>query len=92
MKGGAKASRAGRPWVCACIVRGFIDRSEACKFEAEWKSISKKLSRKRKPANVMEREDDGLLLLLQHRHAALEKVKHSLDCGRLKIDWKLDHS
>jgi len=28
LKGGAKASRAGRPWVCACIVCGFTNRSE----------------------------------------------------------------
>ncbi|XWS32487.1 hypothetical protein CRYUN_Cryun23aG0162600 [Craigia yunnanensis] len=28
LKGGAKASRAGRPWVCACIIRGFKDQSE----------------------------------------------------------------
>jgi len=28
LKGGAKASRAGRPWICACIIRGFNDRSE----------------------------------------------------------------
>ncbi|KAH7570609.1 hypothetical protein JRO89_XS05G0144200 [Xanthoceras sorbifolium] len=31
LKGGAKASRAGRPWVSACIIRGFHDQSEgAC--------------------------------------------------------------
>ncbi|XP_059434533.1 structure-specific endonuclease subunit SLX1 isoform X2 [Corylus avellana] len=28
LKGGAKASHAGRPWVCACIIRGFKDQSE----------------------------------------------------------------
>ncbi|XP_024630630.1 structure-specific endonuclease subunit slx1 isoform X2 [Medicago truncatula] len=28
LKGGAKASRAGRPWICACIVCGFTNRSE----------------------------------------------------------------
>ncbi|CAK9170536.1 unnamed protein product [Ilex paraguariensis] len=28
LRGGAKASRAGRPWVCACIIRGFKDKSE----------------------------------------------------------------
>ena len=28
LKGGAKASRAGRPWVCACIIQGFKDQSE----------------------------------------------------------------
>ncbi|KAL3537564.1 hypothetical protein ACH5RR_000930 [Cinchona calisaya] len=28
LKGGAKASRAGRPWVCACLINGFSDKSE----------------------------------------------------------------
>lgn len=28
LKGGAKASRAGRPWVCACLIRGFYGQSE----------------------------------------------------------------
>ncbi|KAL8098343.1 hypothetical protein AgCh_031197 [Apium graveolens] len=28
LKGGAKASRAGRPWVCACLVQGFMDKSK----------------------------------------------------------------
>lgn len=28
LKGGAKASSAGRPWILACLVRGFKDRSE----------------------------------------------------------------
>lgn len=28
LNGGAKASRAGRPWICACIICGFTDRSE----------------------------------------------------------------
>ncbi|XP_021617692.1 structure-specific endonuclease subunit SLX1 isoform X2 [Manihot esculenta] len=28
LKGGAKASRAGRPWIGACIIRGFDDQSE----------------------------------------------------------------
>ncbi|KAK2967253.1 hypothetical protein RJ640_016045 [Escallonia rubra] len=32
LRGGAKASRAGRPWVCACIIRGFKDKSGAYLF------------------------------------------------------------
>uniref|UniRef100_A0A3Q7EJE3 GIY-YIG domain-containing protein n=1 Tax=Solanum lycopersicum TaxID=4081 RepID=A0A3Q7EJE3_SOLLC len=28
LKGGAKASRSGRPWICACLIRGFKGRSE----------------------------------------------------------------
>ncbi|KAI3996617.1 hypothetical protein MKX01_009449 [Papaver californicum] len=33
LKGGAKASRAGRPWICACIIRGFNDHSEGINLE-----------------------------------------------------------
>ncbi|RZC69748.1 hypothetical protein C5167_032898, partial [Papaver somniferum] len=28
LKGGAKALRSGRPWICACIIQGFKDHSE----------------------------------------------------------------
>lgn len=28
LKGGAKASQAGRPWICACLIRGFESKSE----------------------------------------------------------------
>ncbi|KAG2668782.1 hypothetical protein I3760_14G006300 [Carya illinoinensis] len=28
LRGGAKASRAGRPWICACIIQGYKDQSE----------------------------------------------------------------
>ncbi|KAA8515618.1 hypothetical protein F0562_018771 [Nyssa sinensis] len=75
LKGGAKASRAGRPWVCACIIRGFNDHSEACEFESKWKSFSRKLPRKRKADEMVKQEDNGSLPLLQHRSAALNRVK-----------------
>ncbi|KAL1545252.1 structure-specific endonuclease subunit SLX1-like [Salvia divinorum] len=26
--GGAKASTAGRPWTCACLIQGFVDKSK----------------------------------------------------------------
>ncbi|KAM7264298.1 hypothetical protein ACFE04_001981 [Oxalis oulophora] len=86
LKGGAKASRSGRPWVCACLIRGFSDHSEACVFESKWKSVSRKLPRKKKNGDV----DEGPLLLLQHREKALDKVKGLLDCSCLEIDWKLN--
>lgn len=91
LKGGAKASRAGRPWMCACIVRGFTNRSEACEFESKWKSFSRKMPRK-KEVNNMEQSDNGSLPLLQHRQAALNRVKGSLECSHLEIDWKLTPS
>ncbi|KAM0002407.1 putative GIY-YIG endonuclease [Helianthus debilis subsp. tardiflorus] len=83
LNGGAKATQAGRPWICACIVRGFESKSEACKFEFKWKSMSSKMTRKK---NLKE---DGGLHLLQHRNAALQKVKGSFDCIHLEFDWKL---
>ncbi|GJZ60403.1 structure-specific endonuclease subunit SLX1 [Tanacetum coccineum] len=86
LKGGAKASQAGRPWICACIIHGFETKSEACKFEYKWKNVSSKMSRKKKP------QEEGGLHLLQHRNAALEKVKGLIDCRDLEFDWKLEHS
>ncbi|KAI3681209.1 hypothetical protein L6452_35994 [Arctium lappa] len=86
LKGGAKASQAGRPWICACIIRGFTSKSEACKFEFRWKSVSRKMPRKRKTKE----EEEGGLHLLQHRNAALNKVKDSSDCSHLEFDWKLE--
>ncbi|CAH1448842.1 unnamed protein product [Lactuca virosa] len=83
LKGGAKASQAGRPWICACLIRGFDSKSEACKFEFRWKNISRKMGRKRNS------KDEGGLHLLQHRNAALEKVKGSTNCKHLEFDWKL---
>lgn len=58
----------------------------ACKFEYKWKNVSRKTSRKKKP------EEEGGLHLLQHRNAALEKVKGSIDCSDLEFDWKLELS
>ncbi|KAK9064378.1 hypothetical protein SSX86_015760 [Deinandra increscens subsp. villosa] len=85
LKGGAKASQAGRPWICACLIRGFESKSEACKFEFKWKSVSSKMTRKRNS-----KDDNGGLHLLQHRNAALQKVKGSIDCLHLEFDWKLE--
>ncbi|XP_021739328.1 structure-specific endonuclease subunit slx1-like [Chenopodium quinoa] len=92
LKGGAKASRAGRPWICACLVQGFKSQSEACEFESKWKIISRKLPRKQKSEDKEGLEDKGRLLLLQHRHAAMEKLKQSFDCDHLEVDWQLNPS
>ena len=32
LKGGAKASSAGRPWICACLIHGFKGQSEGILF------------------------------------------------------------
>ncbi|XP_044374304.1 structure-specific endonuclease subunit slx1 isoform X2 [Triticum aestivum] len=79
LKGGAKASSAGRPWNLACLVEGFTNRSEACEFESKWKNISKKMTRKR--------SEPGLNSVLQHREVALSRVKTILDCNHLNIKW-----
>ncbi|PIA48359.1 hypothetical protein AQUCO_01400753v1 [Aquilegia coerulea] len=92
LKGGAKASRAGRPWICACIIQGFKDHSEACELEAKWKNSSRKLSRKRRTDDMNEAENEGSLVLLQHRQAALDKIRGSFDFSHLDIDWKLNPS
>ncbi|XP_020099566.1 structure-specific endonuclease subunit slx1 isoform X1 [Ananas comosus] len=81
IKGGAKAASAGRPWSLACIIRGFVDRSEACRFESLWKSISRKMSRKKK-------EENAVNPVLQHREAALNRVKTEFDCSCLGIEWQ----
>ncbi|KAM4072802.1 hypothetical protein ACB094_11G166900 [Castanea mollissima] len=90
LKGGAKASRSGRPWVCACIIQGFKDQSEACEFESKWKNVSKKLPRKNANDDMPKHLDESSLLLLQKRQAALDRVKGLLDCGHLEIDWQLN--
>ncbi|XP_009602384.1 uncharacterized protein LOC107774523 [Nicotiana tabacum] len=91
LKGGAKSSRSGRPWICACLIRGFEGRSEACAFESKWKQVSRKLPRKRKTTEEQKPEDNGSFALLQHRHAALDCVQClMIDCSHLNIDWRSD--
>ncbi|XP_078152279.1 excinuclease ABC, C subunit, N-terminal [Carex rostrata] len=85
LKGGAKASSAGRPWSLACIIRGFENRSEACEFESKWKNISKKMTRKKK-------EENPINSLLRHREEALNKVETSFDSSRLNVKWQSTQS
>ncbi|TVU26974.1 hypothetical protein EJB05_29552 [Eragrostis curvula] len=80
LKGGAKASCAGRPWTLACLVEGFVNRSEACEFESKWKNISRKMARKR--------SEPGIESVLQHREAALTRVETLMDCSHLNIKWR----
>ncbi|KAB1224942.1 Structure-specific endonuclease subunit slx1 [Morella rubra] len=90
LRGGAKASRAGRPWMCACIVRGFKDQSGVCEFESKWKSFSRKMPRKRETEDIPKHLDETSLMLLQRRQAALNRVKGSFDCQPLEIEWQLN--
>ncbi|KAK7263929.1 hypothetical protein RJT34_31528 [Clitoria ternatea] len=90
LKGGAKASRAGRPWICACIICGFTDRNEACVFESKWKAFSRKIPRKNQNDNLSNQSEDASLPLLRHRQAALNRVKGSRDWTHLEISWHLD--
>ncbi|KAM6595113.1 hypothetical protein CsatA_002816 [Cannabis sativa] len=92
LKGGAKATRSGRPWISACLIEGFKDQSEASEFESKWKIFSRKLPRK-KENNVGEEKqtmEDSSLRLLQHRQAALNKVETFFDCSNLEINWHLN--
>ncbi|XP_054814485.1 structure-specific endonuclease subunit slx1 isoform X1 [Prosopis cineraria] len=86
IKGGAKASRAGRPWICACVICGFTDRSEACVFESKWKAFSRRVPQKKQNKQI----EDASLALLQRRQEALNRVKRSLDCNHLEINWHLN--
>lgn len=61
----------------------------AYQFESKWKSISKKLPRKRNGKN-QEQAENSQRLLLQHRYAALNQVKDLIDCSHLGINWILD--
>ncbi|XP_051144307.1 structure-specific endonuclease subunit slx1 [Andrographis paniculata] len=89
VKGGAKSSRAGRPWICACLIEGFDDKSHAYSFEAKWKISSRKLSQKRSGTN-QEQTENPPLLLLRRRYASLNKVKCSNDCNHLEVNWCVD--
>lgn len=62
----------------------------ACEFESKWKSLSIKMPRKGKSDNTMKQSVDTAHALLQHRQAALNRVKGSFSCNHLEIDWKLD--
>lgn len=89
LTGGAKASRAGRPWQCVCLVHGFRGRSEACGFEWKWKHFSRNSSRKSRQLDISNRPTGFFSsLLVEHRQAALDRVKDSFDCRHLSIQWQ----
>lgn len=58
----------------------------ACVFESKWKALSRKVPRKRQNKQI----DEASLALLQHRQEALNRVKGSLDCNHLQINWHLN--
>jgi hypothetical protein len=64
----------------------------ACVFESKWKALSKRIPRKNQIDNddPSKKSEDRSRPLLQHRQAALNKVKTSLDCTNLEINWHLD--
>ncbi|XP_038903984.1 structure-specific endonuclease subunit slx1 isoform X1 [Benincasa hispida] len=90
IKGGAKATRTGRPWLCACTIHGFKDQGQACEFESKWKEVSRKISYKKKEDDMGKQVDDQTLRLLKHRQRALGKVKCLFDCSQFEFNWKLD--
>lgn len=62
----------------------------ACAFESKWKIFSRKLPLKKKIDETEKQLDNGSLLLLQHRQAALNRVKSSIDGNQLEFHWHLD--
>jgi structure-specific endonuclease subunit SLX1 len=50
----------------------------------------KKSSRKGENEDVPKHLDETSLLLLQHREAALKRVKGLFGCWHLEIDWPLN--
>ncbi|TVU26992.1 hypothetical protein EJB05_29570, partial [Eragrostis curvula] len=71
LKGGAKASYAGM---------AMDPRMLTCEFESKWKTISRKMARKR--------SEPGIESVLQHREAALTRVETLMDCSHLIIKWR----
>lgn len=68
----------------------YRDLLVACQFESKWKSFSRKLPRKKN--GTVNQVDDASVLLLLHRQAALNRVKRSLVCDHLQINWHLNPS
>ncbi|XP_073114242.1 uncharacterized protein [Elaeis guineensis] len=73
LRGGAKASSSGRPWVLACIVRGFKDQSEVSSLVTRSSSIFWNEDRSSTPVSYMK----SLLF-----HAWIAVVRMILLCGR----------
>lgn len=74
------------------ILFSFLSAVVACVFESKWKALSRRVPRKKQnddPSKQSESEDPSRPLL-QHRQAALNRVKTSLDCTNLEINWHLD--
>jgi len=59
-------------------------------FESKWKAISRRAPRKNKNDHHSQQSEDPSSPLLQHRQAALKKVKDSLHCTHLEFIWHLD--
>ncbi|RZC73662.1 hypothetical protein C5167_049140 [Papaver somniferum] len=66
-----------------------IKMISSCQLESKWKNFSRELPRKRITDEVEKGSEKRSLLLLQHRQIALSKVKSTLYCEHLEVDWKL---
>jgi hypothetical protein len=77
-------------WRLLRLIIIFLIVFVACKFESKWKSFSRKSPRKRENEDVPKPLDETSLLLLQHREAALKRVKGLFGCCHLEIDWPLN--
>lgn len=62
----------------------------ACVFESKWKALTKRVPHKNQNGKPSQQSEDLSRSLLQHRQEALNKVKISLECTNLEINWHLD--
>lgn len=88
--GGAKSTRAGRPWSLLCTVGGFYTRSEAFQFEWRWKNPRAK-NGDGSMDRYSETEQDATLppqpSAVRRSRAALEEALKSFPHWQLHVDW-----
>ncbi|XP_020099569.1 uncharacterized protein LOC109718006 isoform X3 [Ananas comosus] len=87
-RGGRRSRCPKSEWCVYLILSSRLNRSYVGvttnfvrRFESLWKSISRKMSRKKK-------EENAVNPVLQHREAALNRVKTEFDCSCLGIEWQ----
>ena len=75
LKGGARATHWGRPWLRVCHVQGFPSERTALQFEWRWKSLSTTGSRRRKGFKAKGRRTHEVTPFdpIQVGHPALKK-------------------
>lgn len=70
IKGGARATHCGRPWIRVCHVQGFPNERTALQFEWKWKSLSTTGSKRKK---LYVDKSQNPFSKLNVKHSALKK-------------------